>query len=65
MVSNKKDFPPHKVMLYRWTDMTENAKILDVAMPSENDKMRRIKRSRATRSHPNGRLRFQTDRYGF
>jgi len=65
MVSNKKDFPPHKVMLYRWTDMTENARILDVAMPSENDKMRRIKRSRATRSHPNGRLRFQTDRYGF
>ncbi len=42
MVSHEKDFSKNKVMLYDWTDDTENAQIKSAALPSQREKIRRI-----------------------
>ena len=71
LVSNKKDFPQNQVMLFDWTDDTDNATIQSAARPSEEDKFRRIEKSnsngqgKVNRSHSGGRLRYATERYGF
>jgi hypothetical protein len=71
LVSNEKDFPQNQVMLFDWTDDTDNATIQSAARPSEEDKFRRIEKSnsngqgKVNRSHSGGRLRYATERYGF
>jgi hypothetical protein len=72
LVSNKKDFPQNQVMLFDWTDDTDNARIQSAAMPSEREKIRRIENSKnsnrqgkVNRSYSGGRLRYETERYGF
>jgi hypothetical protein len=45
MVSHEEDFPKNEVMLYDWTDDTENGPIKSAALPSQNKKMRRINES--------------------
>ena len=37
LVSNEMDFPQNQVMLYNWTDDTDNARIASAAMPSEKE----------------------------
>lgn len=72
LVSNRKDFPQNQVMLFDWTDDTDNARIQSAAMPSEREKIRRIENSKnskgqgkVNRSYSGGRLRYETERYGF
>ncbi len=38
MVSHEEDFPKNKVILYGWTDNTENAQIKSAALPSQKEK---------------------------
>ena len=67
-VSNEKDFPQNQVMLFDWTDDTDNARITSAAMPSEKEKFRRLNskgQRKVHRSNPGRRLRYETDRYGF
>ena len=67
LVSNEMDFPQNQVMLYNWTDDTDNARIASATMPSEKEKLSRIKsngQQKVKCSHPKGRLRYETDRYG-
>jgi hypothetical protein len=45
MVSHEEDFPKNKVMLYDWTDDTENAQIKSAALPYQKEKIRRINES--------------------
>jgi hypothetical protein len=45
MVSHEEDFPKNKVMLYDWTDNTENAQIKSAALPSQKEKIRKINES--------------------
>ncbi len=42
MVSHEEEFPKNKVMLYDWTDDTDNAQIKFAALPSQKEKIRRI-----------------------
>ncbi len=42
LVSHDKDFPKMEVMLYDWTDNTEDAQIKSAALPSQKEKVRRI-----------------------
>jgi hypothetical protein len=42
MVSHEEDFPKNKVMLYDWTDDTENVQIKSAALPSQTEKIIRI-----------------------
>jgi hypothetical protein len=58
-------------MLFDWTDDTDNATIQSAARPSEKEKFRRIEKSnskgqgKVNRSNSGGRLRYETERYGF
>jgi hypothetical protein len=45
LVSHEEDFPKNEVMLYDWTDDTENAQIKSAALPSQKEKVRRINES--------------------
>jgi hypothetical protein len=45
MVSHEEDFPKNIVMLYDWTDNTENAQIKFAALASQKVKIRRINES--------------------
>jgi hypothetical protein len=45
MVSHEEDFPKNEVMLYDWTDNTENAQIKSAALSSQKEKIRRINES--------------------
>jgi hypothetical protein len=71
IASQNKDFSKNEVMLYEWTDNTEDAQIKSAALPSQKEKIRRIKESNVNGqksvscSCPKGRLRYQTERYGF
>ncbi len=38
LVSHEDDFPKNEVMLYDWTDNTENAQIKPAALPSQKEK---------------------------
>jgi hypothetical protein len=70
-VSDDKNFPKNEVMLYDWTDDMENAQIKSAALPSQEEKIRRINESNVygqksvLRSHPPKRVRYQTEKYGF
>ncbi len=71
MVSHEEDFPKNKVMLYDWTEDTENAQIKSAALPSQKGKIRRINKSNVygrnsvLRLHPQKRVRYQTEKYGY
>jgi hypothetical protein len=58
-------------MLYDWTDDMENAQIKSAALPSQNEKIRRINeshvygRNSVLRLHPKNRVRYQTEKYDF
>ncbi len=45
LVSHEEDFSKNEVMLYDCTDDTENAQIKSAALPSQNEKIRRINES--------------------
>jgi hypothetical protein len=45
MVSHEEGFPKNKVILYDWTDDTENAQIKSAALPSQKEKIRRTNES--------------------
>ncbi len=70
-MSDDKNFPKNEVMLYDWTDDMENAQIKSAALPSQEEKIRRINESNVygqksvLRSHPPKRVRYQTEKYGF
>jgi hypothetical protein len=57
-VSHDEDFPKKEVMLYDWTDDTEDAQIKYAALPSQKEKIRRINepnvygQKSVLRSHP-------------
>jgi hypothetical protein len=71
LVSHDKDFPKNEVMLYDWIDNTEDAQIKFAALPSQKEKIRRINESKVygrksvVRSHPEKRVRYQTEKYWF
>ena len=71
IASQNKDFSKNEVMLYEWTDNTEDAQIKSAALPSQKEKIRRINESNVygqksvLRSHPPKRVRYQTEKYGF
>ncbi len=71
MVSHEEDFPKNKVMLYDWTADTENAQIKSAALPSQRENIRRINESNVygwnsvLRSHPEKRVRYETEKYEF
>jgi hypothetical protein len=71
MVIHEEDFSKNEVMLYAWTDNTENAQIKSAALPRQKEKIRRINESNVygqnsvLRSHPKKRVRYQTEKYGF
>jgi hypothetical protein len=58
-------------MLYDWTDDMENVQIKSAALPSQKEKIRRINEtnvygwSSVLRLHPQKRVRYQTEKYGF
>jgi hypothetical protein len=58
-------------MLYDWTDNKEDAQIKSAALPSQKEKIRRINESNVygqtsvLRSHPDKRVRYQTEKYGY
>jgi hypothetical protein len=45
LVSRDEDFPKNEVMLYDWTDATEDAQVKSAALPSQNKKISRINES--------------------
>jgi hypothetical protein len=45
LVSHEEDIPKNEVMLYDWTDNTENAQLKSAALPSQKEKKRRIHES--------------------
>jgi hypothetical protein len=71
MVSHEEYFPKNKVMLYDWTDDTENVHIKSAALPSQKEKIRRINesnvygRNSVLQLHPKKRVRYETEKYGF
>jgi hypothetical protein len=71
LVSHDEDFPKNEVMLYDLTDNTEDAQIKPAALPSQNEKIRRINESNVhgrksvLRSHLEKRVRYKTEEYGF
>jgi hypothetical protein len=64
-------FQKFEVMLYDWTDNTEDAQIKSAALPSQKERIRRINESNVyglksvLRSHPEKRVRYQTEKDGF
>ncbi len=70
-MSHDEDFPKNEVMLYDWTDDTEDAQIKSAALPSQKEKIRRINESNVygwksvLHSHPPKRVRYQTKKYEF
>ncbi len=71
LVSHDEDFPKNEVMLYDWTDDMEDAQIQSAALPSQKEKNRRINeeniygRESVLRSHPEKKVRYHTEKYGF
>ncbi len=71
LVSHDEDFPKNEVMLYDWTDNTKDAQIKSAALPSQKEKIRRINESNVYGqksvlcSHPEKRVRYQTEKNGF
>jgi hypothetical protein len=71
LVSHDEDFPKNEVMLYDWTDNTEDAQIKSAALTSQKETIRRINESNiygrksVLRSHPPKRVRYQIEKYGF
>jgi hypothetical protein len=71
LVSHDKDYPKNVVMLYDWTDNTEDAQIKSAALPSPKGNIRKINESNVygwksvLHSHPPKRVRYQTEKYGF
>ncbi len=39
-MSHEEDFPKNEVILYDWTEDTENAQIKSAALPSQKEKIR-------------------------
>jgi hypothetical protein len=72
MVSNPIDFPDNFVMLYDWTDNTENARITTQTLTTEKKKMKIFtesnihgERSVKCSHHAGARVSYQTERFRF
>ncbi len=45
LLSHDEDFPKIEVMLYDWTDNTEDAQIKSAALPTQEEKIKRMNES--------------------
>jgi hypothetical protein len=66
LVSDPLNFPQNKVMLYDWTDTTENAQIKTPSQLSEKTMLERIKESNFNKEQSvKERVLYEIERYGF